>query len=739
MAAINKDETIVKKITDILSNNNSAPTIIKELSNQITNSPTPKQTLYIDYNKLHTDLAIILHEMGDFSEFSVHFCEAFKVTVANQDETLYNRIKKHDLKLRIQNFQYNSDENDYFNITKISDLGADYMRELLLIRGTVLMITENKIKIKKTRFKCQNCAEEIELDFNSPNAVSLEKCWHCEAKESYELIAQNTTTVNSQILTIEELAIDSIKTPVSIDILIEGDLINRFEIGDIIIVSGNMRFDVFSESAVNQFKKKVSTNSYYNKMLASFGGNNNGIDFDYLVEANFAAKLTEKSIKFHDLSEEEKNTIESLKKNPHLIDILVKSFCPKIFGYEIEKEALIYQLIGGLGRSIAPELDNRGEIHILLFGDASTGKTRLMLFSMEMSSKTRYGVGEGVSKPGLTGGVDTLENKRVLTAGDAVMADMGLLVLDELSDVPDDATNALKEIMEKQTATIMKIRHGVFKTRTAVLAGSNPKHGGSYNPKKNFNENLGLGHALMTRFDAIFLFRDIPGIRDEEIANTILESYSTDPVSIEKTGRISKELLAKYIFLAKNSGIIPQLTREAKESIQTYYKKLRGMNLSDILDDKLKQEVGSGDDVHPVSFSARQVESLIRFATARARCRFSQYADEYDVEAGKKVMTRMLKTIGIDVETGKYDMNAIYSTKSANQENMETQCITLLEKLIDASKDKKLDKKFFKHELKKQSKWREATDTKMENMLKGLERRNTIIVVNDIISLTYDE
>ena len=736
MAAINKDETVVKKISDTLHSS----ILTDDLKAQITKSPIPRQTLYVDYNTLPNDLAIILHDMGDFSEFSVHFCEAFKTTIAATDELLYTKIKKQEFRLRIKNFQFNSDDNDYFNITKISDLGADFMKELLLIRGTVLMITENKIKIKKTRFKCINCAEEVELDFNSPESVNLDKCFHCEAKESFELISQKTSTVNSQILTIEELAIDSIKSPVSIDILIEGDLINRFEIGDIVIVSGNMRFDVFSESAVNQFKKKVSTNSYYNKMLASFGGNNNGIDFDYLVEANYAAKLTEKSIKFHDLSEEEKQTIEGLKKNPHLIDILVKSFCPKIYGYEVEKEALIYQLIGGLGRSIAPELDNRGEIHILLFGDASTGKTRLMLFSMEMSSKTRYGVGEGVSKPGLTGGVDTLENKRVLTAGDAVMADMGLLVLDELSDVPDDATNALKEIMEKQTATIMKIRHGVFKTRTAVLAGSNPKHGGSYNPRKNFNENLGLGHALMTRFDAIFLFRDIPGIRDDEIAKTILDSYSTDPISIEKTGRIPKELLAKYIFLAKNSGIVPQLTKEAKESIQAYYKKLRGMNLSDILDEKLKQEAGAGDDVHPVSFSARQVESLIRFATARARARFSQWADEYDVEAGKKVMTRMLKTIGIDVETGKYDMNAIYSTKSANQENMETQCITLLEKLIDASKDKKIRKDFFKHELKRsQSKWKEATDTKMENMIKGLERRNTIIVVNDIISLTYDE
>jgi replicative DNA helicase Mcm len=736
---ITKDAETIGKIKQILyDNTDPAPSlspITKQVMDQITNSPKSITTVYLDYKDFPTNLVMILLELNDFTLFSSYFIDAFKLAVAQFNEGLYNRIQKHEIKLRIKDFQFNSDRDEYESITKINELGAEYLKELLLVRGTIVMITENRIKMTKTSFQCINCGVETVLDFNGSGSVSLDKCI-CGAENTFEMLPQQSTTVNSQVLTIEELSIDSVKNPVSIDVMIDGDLVNKFEVGDIIVVSGNMRYDVFDEAIVAQFKRKVSTNSYYNKMLSSFGGNNNGVEFGYLVEANYVKRIAEKSIRFHDLTEEEKQQIDKLKKNPHLIDTLVKSFCPSIFGEEIKKEALLYQLVGGLGRSIAPTMDKRGEIHVLLFGDASTGKTRLMLFAQQMSSKTRYGVGEGVSRPGLAGGVDTVDNKRILTAGDAVMADMGLLILDELSDIPDDAINALKEIMEKQTATTTKIRHGTFKTRTSVLAGSNPKKGNSYNPKKNFNENVGLSHALMTRFDVIFLFRDIPGIRDNEIVDTILDSYDVD-TDTKKAGMISKELLAKYIFLAKNSGIVPQLTTEARDNAKRYFMKLRGFNLNQLVEGKMNDDGGGGEDVPATSFSSRQFEAIIRFATARSRLMFKEQTDEDDIEAAKKIINHMLQTIGVDIETGKVDINSIFSTKTANQENKENQFFSLLEKL-GAAHSNKIPKELFIHELRKQSKWRETPVAKIDRDIKGYESRNSINVIDDIISLLYE-
>lgn len=713
---------------------NPAPTIAGQLMYEITTSPKPLTTFYLDYDTFSSDLMMMMLDSKDFSVFSNTFCTELKNAIAELDEPLYQKIKNNEYRLRIENFQHNSDTDDFDSVVKINELGSDHFNEMLLIRGTIVMITENKIKMKKTMFQCINCNTIIQLDFNSTGGVSLDKC-ACGEENSFRILPQSTSTINSQVLTIEELAIDSSKNPVSIDVLIDGDLVNKFEVGDIVVVTGNLRLDVFNEGIVAQFKRKVTTNSYTNNMLAAFGGSNNGIDFDYIVEANFVKKITEKSIKFHDLSEQEKEQIEKLKKNPHIIDVLVRSFCPKIWGEEIKKEALLYQLVGGLGRSIAPEIDNRGEIHILLFGDASTGKTRLMLFSQQMSSKTRYGVGEGVSRPGLAGGVDTVDNKRVLTAGDARLADMGLLILDEVSDIPDDALNALKEIMEKQTATTTKIRHGTFKTRTSVLAGSNPKNGNSYNPKKNFNENIGLSHALMTRFDAIFLFRDIPGLYDDQIADTILKSYKPEDFDIERDGIVSKELLAKYIFLAKNSGIIPKFTPDAEQSIKDYYTRLRKMNLSQIIDSKIQE---ADEDIPIVSFSSRQFQSLLRFSTARTRLLFKEQTDTDDVEAAKKIISHMLHTIGIDIETGKIDMHSIFSAKTANQENRENQFFSVLEKL-SAARNNKVNETEFITELRKQSKWRDLPITKIEKDIRGYEMRDTINVINGIISLNYEQ
>ncbi len=721
-------------IKDALSGEKNG--IVEGLIYQITNHPKPLTTLYLDYDKIPDKVVMRLFETNDFSTFSNEFCTEFKSCLADTNQSLYKRLVNTDLKLRIRNFQYNTEKDEFDGITKINELGAEYFKELLVVRGTIVMISENRIRMKKAVFQCNNCAVNVPLDFNAAGGASLDKCFACGTENSFIMIPGQAVMTNTQVLTIEELSIDSSKNPVSIDILIDGDLVNKFEVGEIVVVSGNLRLDVFNDSTIAQVKRKVSTNSYHYNMLSGFGGMNNGIEFDYIMEANHIGKIAEKSIKFHDLTDEERERIEGIKNNPYLIDMLVQSFAPRVYGEEIKKEALLYQLVGGLGRSIAPDIDNRGEIHVLLFGDSGTAKTRLMLFSQEMSSKTRYGVGRGVSKPGLTGGVDTIDNKRVLTAGDAVLTDMGLLALDEMSEIPEEALNSLKEIMEKQTATTTMIRRGTFRTRTSILGASNPKKGISYNPNKNFSENIGMSHSLMTRFDVIYLFRDIPGLKDRKITDTILKSYDINIEELnEEQGILPKELLAKYIFLAKNSGIVPQLTKEAKQRAQDFYDKLRGFDLSKIVESKLKEE---GDELHAVSFSARQFESIIRLATARSRLSFRMETDENDIEAAIKIINHMLETVGVDSETGKIDMNSIFSTKSANQENKEHQFISLLEKLYNAHPNG-VPKELFIMELIKQSKWKEVSRTKIENEIKGYEVRNTLNCLNDIITLNYEQ
>ncbi len=698
---------------------------------------TTQKTIYLNYPSFSDELKQVLNETNDFTVFSDNVLAELKKMLADINEPAYERIKNNQVKIRISNYGYDLKSDKFENMSRISEIDESYFNRLVLIRGTVTASSTNKIKMKKTRFRCIGCGVEIDFDFNNGSAVNLDKCFSCQRENNYELTYQQTVTTNSQTLTVEELSVDTDKNAATIDVLIDGDLVNKFDIGDSILVNGNIKFDVYNDYVMAMFKRKVSTNSYYNNMLAPLGGSNNGVDFDYFLEANNVQKLTERSIKFHDLSDEEKNQIDTLRKNPRLIEILVRSFAPHIYGHEIEKEVLLYQLIGGLGRSLTPSINNRGEIHVLLFGNPSTGKTDLMLFALDLAPKSRYGVGKGVSRPGLTGGVDNSNNKNVLVAGDAVMANRGLLVLDEGNEISVDALNALKEIMEKQTATVTKIKHGSFKTMTSVLMSTNPKGSTRYNRFKNFNENLGLDAALITRFDYISLFLDSPNPETaEKIAWNMVKTYrppANDPS--DPSYKLSKELLAKYIYLAKNSGNIPYMTPEAEKRTVDLFVKYKTMDYNEVVSNTMTEE--DDDGVDRVSFSTRQLSSIFRLATARAMLLFKDRTDVNDVDAAEIIINDMLRKIGIDVETGKVDIGILGGGKSANKVNKENQFFDLLEKL-GAANENNVPKALFINELRKQSKWKEVTMPKIEAEIAGYEYRNHISVRDDIISLNYD-
>lgn len=355
----------------------------------------------------------------------------------------------------------------------------------------------------------------------------------------------------------------------------------------------------------------------------------------------------------------------------------------------------------------------------------NTAKSELMEWTLGIAHKCRFIYAGNMTKAGLSGGAEqTAGGNWVLTAGAAVVADGGLLGIDELNHAPSESIQSLNEIMEKQTTTITKIKSGSFNTRVAVIACANPPDGNRYNKHKTFMENLGINISLFTRFDYVGLFRDIPGEKDEKIAEKILNSYKKSNIA-----PIPRELLAKYIHYMKNQPFTPQFNEEADIEFKHYYKKIRMMDVNENAKNPEEQE--------QVSITARQLPSLHRFATARAILLGKKEVDVDDVKRAERIMDHQLNTMGIDSDTGKIDASILSGSKPTSQMNREDIFFKLLEGMSYSFKNK-IPYDQFVNEIRKQNKWKpeEMSEKAFDNYMKRFEDQSYFIVVNDIISVT---
>ncbi len=119
------------------------------------------------------------------------------------------------------------------------------------------------------------------------------------------------------------------------------------------------------------------------------------------------------------------------------------------------KLAVMLQQFSGYKR-----LDLRGDGHILLIGDPSTGKSSILDDVEEISPRAVRTSGKGASAAGMTAAVvsdDTLAGQsRALEAGALALADGGTACVDEIDKMKDDARQSMHDALEKQVININK-------------------------------------------------------------------------------------------------------------------------------------------------------------------------------------------------------------------------------------------------------------------------------------------
>ncbi|RLG06980.1 MAG: hypothetical protein DRN68_06100 [Thaumarchaeota archaeon] len=345
------------------------------------------------------------------------------------------------------------------------------------------------------------------------------------------------------------------------------------------------------------------------------------------------------------ITPEEEKLFREMAKDPNIHQRLIESIAPSIYGLDHIKKAIMLLLFGGRPKQFPDGVKVRGDVHILLVGDPGTGKSQLLKYAAMIAPRGLYTSGRGSTAAGLTAAV--VRDKgggMVLEAGALVLADMGIACIDEIDKMRPEDRVAIHEAMAQQTISIAK--GGIVATlnaRTSILAAANPTLG-RYDPYGSFTDNINLPITILSRFDLIFVLRDEPEKeRDRRIAEHIIGLQSRSTATAAPP--IPPDILRKYIAYAKR--IKPELTPAAAKLIKDFYLQMRS----------IYQQTST------VTITARQLESLIRLAEARARAALRDYVTEEDVLDVIDLMKRSLSEVGIDVETGKPDIDVILTGK----------------------------------------------------------------------------
>lgn len=514
----------------------------------------------------------------------------------------------------------------------IRNIRSKHIGKLLYAEGIVRQKSDVRPQVTTARFECPSCGNvisvlQLESKFKEPSRCG------CGRKGKFKLIEKEL--VDAQKIVLEESPddLEGSDQPKRMDIFLKDDLVSPL-----------------SDKKTNPGTKIRVVGSVKEIPIPSKDGGKL-IRFDLMIDSNFIEPIEED---FGELiiSKDEEDEIKKIAADPRVTEKLVSSIAPSIYGHDKIKEAIIYQLLGGVKKTRSDGGISRGDIHMLLVGDPGAGKSQLLKRAQTVAPKSRYVSGKGASGAGLTAAVvkDEFLKGWSLEAGALVLANNGFCMIDELDKMSKEDRGAMHEALEQQTVTIAKANiQATLKAGATVLAAANPKWG-RFDPYEIIAKQIDLPPALISRFDLIFAIRDLPDKdQDERLAKFILNLQQTNDI-----GKVEIEtgLLRKFISYARRR-CNPQLTDSALEELKNYYVKMRNSDSNE-------------GGVKSIPITARQLEALIRLSEAAARCELSDKVKKKHAKKAVDILHYCMSQVGVDPETGKIDIDVLSTGVSSS-------------------------------------------------------------------------
>lgn len=551
---------------------------------------------------------------------------------------------------------------------RVRNIRAEHLSRFLAVEGLVKKVTEVRPQVLEAAFDCKTCGNRLRVVQEDEIITEPVLCDSCEKPGPWTLRDEDSRFIDHQKVEIQE-APEGLRggaQPERLTIHLQDDLVHRVAPGDRVILNGIL--------AAQKRRQGNQTKVEFNKVLQ-------GVSVQ-LQQQEFS------EIKWEPEDEEE---FHALANDPRVYDRLRASFAPTIFGLDTEKDCLILALFGGVAKEHRDGSRNRGDIHVLLVGDPGVAKSQLLRYLSKLAPRAIFTSGKGASAAGLTAAAvkdEFGEGQWTLEAGALVLADMGIACIDELDKMDKNDQSAMHQAMEQQEISIAKAGiSATLRSRCAVIGAANPKMG-RFDEYESIHSQINMAPALLSRFDLIFSLRDKPSRdRDAQLAGHVLKTHQggevrehrkanpTGAYSIEDENalvkRVEPELAAdwlrKYVAYAKRT-IFPVLTDDAIKRIQDYYVDLR-----------------SSASEGSIPLTARQLEAFIRVAEASARIRLSQEATVEDAERAIRIIESYLRSVGVDRETGKLDIDVIATGVSHSQHDRMRTIQDILRRLAKES------------------------------------------------------
>lgn len=299
------------------------------------------RSITVDFSKLARHDPQLAEEILETPEETIKACE-----IAILDFDFFKETEK-KMRVRFENLPQTQK-------MLIANIRSEHIGNFINIEGVVRQKSDVRPRVTTAKFECPACGNvisviQLEQKFKEPT-----KCG-CGRKGKFFLL--NKELVDAQGLVLEEASenLDGGEQPKRINVFLKEDLVSPL-----------------SDKKTNP-GTKITVNGYAKEVPITLNSGGQSTQFELMIEANFVDSSNEEFSDIEITKEEEEEFLDFASNNDST-QKLVESVAPGIYGHEKIKEALLYQMAGGVRKLRKDGVPTRGDMHVLLIGDPGSGK-----------------------------------------------------------------------------------------------------------------------------------------------------------------------------------------------------------------------------------------------------------------------------------------------------------------------------------------------------------------------------